>query len=200
MHATRRAGEVLLMLFLVAVAACSSSSPSDPSSTTAPTGSGTSPASNGPSSSPAPPEVVFTGGGWSFGECSDNCIAEAVIDPSGDVEVRIRDGAGERERLYTGTLTAAGLASVAAFGSIDVEVLDPIYGCPDCTDGGAGHVSWLVGSDTVTVTFEHGKPPRALREADRFVNALIGTLWHCSDDASVTATPPFRKCSHIESD
>ncbi len=193
----RRAGFALLLLLSTTLVACTGSSSSGSSSTTVPTGS-SSPEPTGSSSSPAPPEVAFTGGGWSFGECSDNCVAQAVIAASGDVEVRISDGGGERERRYTGTLTAAGLASVAAFGSIDVGALDPVYGCPDCTDGGAGHATWLVGSDPFTVAFDYGRPPRALRAADRFINELIGTLWHCSDDASITATPPFRKCSHIE--
>lgn len=124
----------------------------------------------------------------SFGECVGHCVFEVALghDPWSESEyervsyiVRGRiDGPVLVEK--GGVLTASGRergrASAEALASAE---LDPIYGCPDCADGGASQVTLLRRGALSTHTYEHGRPPAILESVDAFASGIWVALRTC---------------------
>jgi hypothetical protein len=128
--------------------------------------------------------------------CIKGCIATATFDEDGEVAVRVRDGSGMTPYDFTGQLTPDGQRAVAAYASVEVAGLEKVYGCPDCTDGGAAFLSWGEGGpNPVNVTFEYGLPPAQLSDAFAFTDRVIRTLMTCGESPDVVATPPLQACN-----
>lgn len=128
----------------------------------------------------APTGPTLAGAGWSFGFCLGYCMADLVI-AADELTVTGQD----REAtalLYVnrGTLTAEGRARLdAALAALDGVVLDPVYGCPDCTDGGAAYLDIARGGSVERVSMEFDSPPEVLAELYATSSSLIGALETC---------------------
>lgn len=130
---------------------------------------------------------ALVGAGWSFGMCLGYCIADLAID--GDQVVVTGRGRESEEPLFVnrGTLTADLQERVAAaLEQLEGVTLEPVYGCPDCADGGA---ATLVLSRDGVVTehqMEFGSPPAELAELHAIAMSIISALETCTPNELVT--------------
>lgn len=140
----------------------------------------------------APPleAPVLVSGGWSFGHCIGQCVGELAVDGA-DLRFTITGHQAE-DPVYldnTGTLTAEGLEAVqSAQAALAGEALEQRYGCPDCADGGASHVTLSRDGETSTHTYEFGDPPAVLAELDAWTASVMAALESCSANAFVEIT------------
>jgi hypothetical protein len=130
-----------------------------------------------PSGTTAPSLV---GAGWSFGMCVGYCLSDLVVD--GDHLVLTGTDRREQATLFVneGALTPAGReridAAVAALGDV---ILEPVYGCPDCADGGAAYLSFARDGVASRHEMEFGEPPAEIAELHEIAMSLIGSLERC---------------------
>lgn len=130
-----------------------------------------------PSGSTAP---ALIGAGWSFGMCIGYCLADLVVD--GDRLVLSGTDRRDEAILFVneGSLTPVGRerldAALAAFGD---AALEPVYGCPDCADGGAAYLSLARDGVASRSDMEFGEPPVELAELYEIAMSLIGSLESC---------------------
>jgi hypothetical protein len=134
-----------------------------------------------PGASPTPTMSSLVGAGWSFGMCAGFCVADLVID--GDRLVLTGAGHRPEETLFEnhGSLTPAGRTRIDdALQALGDTPLEPVYGCPDCADGGAAYLS--INRDGVASRHEteFGDPPAELAELDAFAKSLIDALQQCA--------------------
>ena len=133
-------------------------------------------------------DVRLATAGWSFGECGIHCNAQLEIDGS-QLSLSITSNPpGAGDFTNHGVLHADAQAELV---TIAHELADPnlleVYGCPDCSDGGASYA--VVEADGVLMprTWEHGKPPAVLAAADQVVlGDLVRALTTCVGTARVT--------------
>jgi hypothetical protein len=105
----------------------------------------------------------------SFGFCAGYCTTEMLVD---SLQARLISRSFDAERYPTRTVTQTITLQdwrqlTAAIDTARFSRLDPVYGCPDCADGGAELVELEWGSQRRQVSFEYGKPPapmQALRD------------------------------------
>jgi hypothetical protein len=122
----------------------------------------------------------LVGAGWSFGMCLGYCLADLAIDGS---ELTLTGSGREAEEplfVHRGTLTALAQERIAAaLEGLDGIVLEPVYGCPDCADGGAAYL--LLAQDGVTSRheMEYADPPAELAELHALAMGLISALETC---------------------
>ena len=125
---------------------------------------------------------VLVSAGWSFGHCIGQCVGELAVDGA-DLRFTITGHQAE-DPVYldnAGTLTDEGLAAVhSAQAALADETLEERYGCPDCADGGASHVTLSRYDETSTHTYEFGNPPPPLAELDALLDNLMAALESCS--------------------
>ncbi len=132
-------------------------------------------------------DASLVGAGWSFGMCGGYCNADLVIDGEQLVLTgwnRITD-----EALYVnrGALTPAALERIdAELGRLGGLELDPVYGCPDCADGGAAYL--VLSRDGVVSRHdtEFGRPPEVLADLEGLAMSMIDALETCASDDLVT--------------
>ena len=106
------------------------------------------------------PEVSLRGAGWSFGMCLGLCNADLVVQEEGLV-LTARDRENEAP-LYENraSLTEKGLERIgAAVDRLSGVALDPVYGCPDCADGGAFYLELTRDGVSTRHDMEFGRPP-----------------------------------------
>lgn len=141
--------------------------------------------------------LSLVGAGWSFGMCGGYCVADLIIS-EGDL---VATGRGHfvDEPLYVnhGALTPAGAERIeAALQALVGEALEPVYGCPDCADGGAAYITLERASGTSSHSMQFGSPPEILAELHALSLAIIDDLESCtaSDIVTIsedcTALPP----------
>lgn len=133
------------------------------------------------------PEVSLLGAGWSFGMCLGLCNADLVVQEEGLV-LTARDRENE-EPLYEnrGSLTEKGLERIgAAVDRLSGVALDPVYGCPDCADGGAFYLELTRDGVSTRHDMEFGRPPEVLAELHGLAMGFIESLETCTSDALVT--------------
>jgi hypothetical protein len=133
------------------------------------------------------PVVSLVGAGWSFGMCLGLCNADLVID--GEELVLTARDREKAEPLYEnrGSLTTEGLERVgAAIDLLSGVSLDPIYGCPDCADGGAFYLEMIQDGASTRHAMEFGRPPEVLAELHGLAMGVIEAIERCSSDALVT--------------
>lgn len=136
-----------------------------------------------PQPPPPPPDaLVLVSGGWSFGHCIGQCVGELTVD---DAALRFTiTGHQDEDPVYldnAGGLTELGeeaLRSILA--ELAGEKLEERYGCPDCADGGASHVTLARDGVISTHTYEFNDPPPVLAELDALLDSLMAALESCS--------------------
>lgn len=145
-------------------------------------------------------DSILLGGARIFGLCGEGCNSKLIIDASPldvigacdvvDLEVCDQQPSGFCTD-HTGTLTAAGHERARMMAAaLEGVPLDPIYGCPDCADGGASRVHLArSGTGTTVHTYEYGGPPSVLQDVDAFVQGLIDDLRACRASTYVLPDP-----------
>lgn len=136
---------------------------------------------------PTGPETSLSGAGWSFGMCLGLCNADLVIDREA-LLLTARDRE-EAEPLYEnrGSLTTAGVERIAAVAEpMSGMTLEPVYGCPDCADGGAFYLELTRDGVSTRHDMEFGRPPAVLAELHGLAMGFIEALETCTSDALVT--------------
>jgi hypothetical protein len=137
-----------------------------------------------------PPDVgslSLVGAGWSFGMCGGYCMADLEI--AGRDLVLTGGSYTVEEPLYVnhGTLTSAGEERIdAALQLVAGETLEPIYGCPDCADGGSTYLTLEGTGGTTQHTMEFSTPPTVLADLHAISMAMISNLETCTSSDLVT--------------
>jgi len=125
-------------------------------------------------------EGNLVGAGWSFGMCLGLCNADLVIEGE-ELVLTARDREAA-ESLYEnrGLLTPAARSRVAsALEQLSGVPLDPVYGCPDCADGGAAYLVVEREGGIFRHDMEFGRPPEVLAELDGLATAMMDALETC---------------------
>lgn len=133
------------------------------------------------------PTATLVGAGWSFGMCRGYCAAELWLD-NASAELSGHD----RERRHAlfvnrGELTDVGLEQLeAAVAALEPSSLEPVYGCPDCADGGASYLLFDQGGIVSRHDMEFGAPPESLAIADELAREIMGALETCASSELIT--------------
>ena len=131
----------------------------------------------------------LVGAGWSFGHCVGYCVADLVID-GGDVSLTGRDPAGGPVLFSNrGSLTPEGRTRLAeALATLGSASLDPVYGCPDCADGGAVYLDLARDGVVEHVVMEFDDPPEMLAELHAVAMSVSDSLETCVPSELVQPT------------
>ncbi len=135
----------------------------------------------------AAPPLALTAGGWSFGECVDDCVGDlALTGDSLAYTIHSWDDSQPPSFVATATLTAAGRGELqAALTALEAVTLDEVYGCPDCADGGLSWVSLARDGTLSEHTYEYSRPPADLEAIDGLVSTWMDALVSCTSTESV---------------
>ena len=113
---------------------------------------------------PPPYEPSWTAG-WSFGKCWGTCIGSLHVADDGLVTYSISNWDGEVFLERSSDALPESHARLQALqDAVDIGSLDPVYGCPDCADGGAQNMNWDLGPVLFSVSYEFGNPPPELAD------------------------------------
>ena len=129
---------------------------------------------------PVSDPVRLVGAGWSFGMCGGYCQAELVL--AGASVTLTGSGWFDSEPLFEnrGTLTPEGRDRIAvAAAPIGSDTLEPVYGCPDCADGGAAYLVFEREGATSRHEMDFGRPPEIMAEVHRLALDIIDALEKC---------------------
>lgn len=120
--------------------------------------------------------------GWSFGFCGGACVGELAFDGTAvQLTITGHEPGGEVYLDNAGDLTGDGLQALqTALAALTGVALEETYGCPDCVDGGASHVTLARDGVTSTHTYEYGEPPEVLTELDALLEKLNDALETCT--------------------
>jgi hypothetical protein len=124
--------------------------------------------------------LALAGAGWSFGLCLGYCVADLVVDGD-ELIVTGRGRAGEAP-LYEnrGSLTDEGRARLDdALSALADASLAPVYGCPDCADGGAAWLDVVRDGEIQRVEMGYGEPPDVLAGLHGIAMSLIDAIEAC---------------------
>ncbi|MGZ8754079.1 MAG: hypothetical protein ACXW15_02705, partial [Acidimicrobiia bacterium] len=135
----------------------------------------------------ATPTVALTAAGWSFGMCLGYCNADLTVD-GGDVVLSGRDRENA-EPLFVnrGALTMSALEQIGVSAEeLSGVPLDPVYGCPDCADGGAAYVVLTADGVTSRYDMEFGRPPEVLADLHQLAMAVMEAVETCGSNELVT--------------
>ena len=126
-------------------------------------------------------EPALLGSGWSYGFCGGYCMADLAIEE--DALTLEGRGRADDKPLYVnhGSLTASGQAQLdAALAELAGVPLEPVYGCPDCADGGAAHLELAREGSVERVEMEFGGPPPELADLYELSASLMAALETCT--------------------
>lgn len=130
----------------------------------------------------------LVGAGWSFGMCGGYCNADLVVERDGLTLTGREQMTDETLFVNRGTLTVEGLDRIGAeLERLNDVPLDPVYGCPDCADGGASYLTLSRRGLTARHDMEFGRPPEVIAGLHSLTMAMISSLETCrsSDLVSV---------------
>jgi hypothetical protein len=135
------------------------------------------------------------GAGWSFGMCGGYCRADLAVGPH---ELVLTGGSHmtvEPVFVNRGALTAVGRKQLeAAVEASDSVALRPVYGCPDCADGGAAYLTLTQDGQTSRHEMELADPPPELADLHGLAMQMISSLETCNSGELVIVddecTPP----------
>lgn len=130
---------------------------------------------------------ALVGAGWSFGMCGGYCWIDLVL--AEDLVQVTGGGWTSDEPLFVnrGTLTGKGRSRLtAAITELGGALLDDVYGCPDCADGGSSYLVLDRGGVVSRHDMEYGWPPEVLAELQGLALAIIDSLEACRSDDLVT--------------
>jgi hypothetical protein len=145
---------------------------------------GTMVATGSPLSGPA-----LVGAGWSFGMCGGFCLAELVIEAT-QASLTGRSWQSD-EALFVnqGELTDTARAQLDSLTTaLEGVALEPVYGCPDCADGGAAYLTLSRGDITTSHSMSFGRPPEELATLYEPAFAIIEALTRCEPNDLVVVT------------
>ena len=128
------------------------------------------------------PVTLAFEGGWSFGHCAGLCWGNAALFSDGALDYVLGSWTDTDSWDLSTTMTASGFTELGALiDAVDSSSLDPVYGCPDCADGGAKEMTWhdTVGPATTTA-FEFGLPPAVLVDLDTAMTAVMNEASTCT--------------------
>jgi hypothetical protein len=135
---------------------------------------------------PAGGSTSLVRAGWSFGMCGGYCTADLAIRAS---ELVLTGGSHmAAEPLYRnhGALTPLGRKRIdAALESLSAVALEPVYGCPDCADGGAAYLTLMQDGTISRHEMVFGDPPNVLAELHGLAMEMIASLETCDPDELV---------------
>jgi hypothetical protein len=116
--------------------------------------------------------------GWSFGECWGDCVGNLWLGDDNRVSFQVGGWDGVMTTGASATLNAAGREALdAAEENIDFSSLEPVYGCPDCADGGARSLTWDLGPVLQGTSYEYSNPPEAVID----LHNLVVSMWQAYD-------------------
>ena len=82
--------------------------------------------------------------------------------------------------MNEGALTPVGRERIdAAAAALGDATLEPVYGCPDCADGGAAYLTLARDGVATRHDMEFGEPPAELAELYEIATSLIDSLEGC---------------------
>jgi len=129
---------------------------------------------------PLQPPVLFEAG-WSFGECGGLCFGDLQLLPGASVLYTLGSWEGTDSWSLSAALSAAGEGElVSLVATVNYSALDPVYGCPDCADGGASTLTWHEIPLSFTTAYEFGNPPTPLVSLDDAVREVMAEAATCS--------------------
>jgi hypothetical protein len=73
----------------------------------------------------------------------------------------------------------------AAAERLNGVILDPVYGCPDCADGGAAYLMLAGNGGPSRHEMDFGRPPEVLAELQGLASAMIDALETCASNELV---------------
>ena len=124
------------------------------------------------------------------GMCGGPCIQEVTFGDDGTLHL---DGRDWDDTVYVdnaGTLTDAGLTRLEDVEADLSEVaLEPVYGCPDCADGGGMTVTRRLDRGTASSDYPWGQPPEELEDLDALFFEILEALRSCTANAFVEIEP-----------
>lgn len=127
-----------------------------------------------------PDGISLLAAGWSFGMCAGYCVADLVISGDDLVLTGTTWTAESPLLVNRGSLTPEGRAALdASLEGLDLGALEPVYGCPDCADGGAAYLELGEAGMTQRVQMEFGAPPEPLAESYALAMSFIDALEAC---------------------
>jgi hypothetical protein len=141
----------------------------------------------GASPDPRSTPIELTGAGWSFGMCAGFCRADLAVEGDG-LRLQGLDPAGI-EQLFEnrGALTSAGRAQLdTLLAALDGVILEPVYGCPDCADGGARYVVLERDGEAMRHDLEFAAPPPELAQLVALTTTFMDALQGCASGELVT--------------
>jgi hypothetical protein len=125
------------------------------------------------------PPVLFEAG-WSFGECGGLCFGDLQLMPGATIDYTLGSWEGTTSWSLSAALTSAGEAElVSLWAAVNYSALEPVYGCPDCADGGAQSMTWHEISVSFTTEYEYGNPPAPLVSLDQAVREIMDEAEDC---------------------
>jgi hypothetical protein len=136
----------------------------------------------------------WSGARNSFGFCVGRCVHDLHFGfdkGCRSLELTVsgwgEGGTALRLATNTGKLTSAGVERIRGVSeSLRQSELLGVYGCPDCTDGGASRVRVQTGAIESTISYPFGGPPPELLDADALAQSLIAALSSCNGTDLVT--------------
>lgn len=126
------------------------------------------------------------------GECWGMCIQEIRFD-GGEVVFEGRNWDGALYVQHRATLTVEGLVRLRTVeaDAAAAELL-PVYGCPDCNDGGGVTVLRVHEAGVLQTDYPWGQPPEALAAADELFFDLLWALYDCAETELIV---PSTECA-----
>lgn len=114
--------------------------------------------------------------GQNFGFCIGNCFQEIEIEGKKVTLTAIERntrGSNDQDKVSKFSEELSDSELIAIQKEIDIKkfnLLDEVYGCPDCADGGSEWIEIIKsGDDTHKVTFEYGKDVKGI---ENLINLL----------------------------
>ena len=129
---------------------------------------------------PLQPPVLFEAG-WSFGECGGLCFGDLQLLPGATIDYTLGSWEGTNSWSLAAALTGAGESELSTLvDAVNYSSLDPVYGCPDCGDGGASSMTWHELPVSFTTLYEYADPPAPLVALDQAVYEIMEEAVFCS--------------------
>jgi hypothetical protein len=129
--------------------------------------------------------VVLSMSAWA-GMCGGLCIQEVAFSDDGSLHL---DGRDWDDTIYidnAGTLTSDGLAQLEDLEADLADLaLEPVYGCPDCADGGGMTVDRRQDDGTASTDYPWGSPPEELEDLDVLFFEILEALRSCTASSLV---------------
>jgi len=134
-------------------------------------------------------DVAIVGTGLEFGECDGYCKTEVAIDGA-DLEATLSSLRGDLPQLVNrGRLTDEARDELNDLAEdLAGRELEPRYGCPDCSDGGAVSFDLRDGDDVTEHAFDHSQPPQEFEQLNAALSDIALALLTCEPSPRVELT------------